>query len=299
MSCLVEGTNVNLCYCDESGTGEEPIAAMVGIVVDSQRMHITKDHWMELLSQLSEVAGKQISELHTKNFYGGGGIWKGMDGNQRARVLGDIFDWLVKRKHHVVYSSIGKESYRQNFALQKIPDELNTFWRFLGFHLILAIQRACQTESKNKGHTLFVFDNESREELRFTDIIKRPPKWSDEYYERANGQAQLDQVVDVPYFGDSTDVALIQLADVASFFLRRYAEIKEHLVPTKYADEERRVTGWVETFVSRSIGRQHIYRRTGRTKAEDLFFDNASESIRTLGGRVSCKHFFHCPDMVG
>jgi hypothetical protein len=117
---------VNLCYCDESGTGQEPIAVMVGVVVDCQRMHITKDHWRGLLDQLSLIAGKQIAELHTRNFYSGGGIWKGLNGEQRARILTNIFNWLVERKHRVVYASVSKAEYDRNFALQKIPDELNT-----------------------------------------------------------------------------------------------------------------------------------------------------------------------------
>jgi hypothetical protein len=274
---------MNFCYCDESGTGSEPIAVMVGIVVDSQRMHITKDDWMGLLAMLSDIAGRQISELHTRNFYSGAGIWNGLEGERRAKILSAIFDWMVERKHHVVYSSVCKEVYHKNFALQNISDELNTVWRFLGFHLVLAMQKCCQSEAKNKGNTLFIFDNERREELRFTDIIKRPPAWSNEYYGLGKKQNPLDQVVDVPYFGDSRDVALIQLADVASFFLRRYAEIKEGLVPPKYEDEDERVTGWIEKFVSRSIGRNHIYKKTGRNSAEAMFYANASESIRVLG----------------
>jgi hypothetical protein len=277
------GGRVNFCYCDESGTGEEPIAVMVGIVVDAQRMHITKDEWMLLLAHLSNLAGRQISELHTRNFYSGAGIWNGLDGIQRANILTAIFNWLAERKHQVVYSSVCKERYRQNFALQHIPDELNTIWRFLGFHLVLAMQKCCKSEAKNKGNTLFIFDNERREELRFTDIIKRPPAWSNEYYELKKNRKPLDQVIDVPYFGDSRDVALIQLADVASFFLRRYAEIKEALVPAKYDDEEERVTGWIDTFMTRSVGRSHIYRKAGRTAAEQMFYENASVSIRSLG----------------
>lgn len=274
---------VNFCYCDESGTGEEPIAVMVGIVLDAQRMHITKHDWMGLLDHLSEIAGRRISELHTRNFYSGSGIWNGLDGEIRATIITDIFQWLADRKHQVVYSSICKSAYHANFAAQYIPDELNTIWRFLGFHLVLAMQKCCGGESKNKGNTVFIFDNEKREELRFTDIIKRPPIWSNEYYGLKKKQKPLDQVIDVPYFGDSRDVALIQLADVASFFIRRYAEIKEGLVPAKYADEEKRVTGWIETFVKRSIGRNHIYKRVGRNAAEEMFYANASESIRTLG----------------
>jgi hypothetical protein len=86
----------------------------------------------------------------------------------------------------------------------------------------------------------------------------------------------------VPYFGDSKEVALIQLADVAAFFLRRYAEIKEGLCAAKYPDEESRVEGWVKTFVSRSLGCSFMYPKRGRNKAEQLFYDNAPESIRSL-----------------
>jgi hypothetical protein len=253
---------------------------MVGIIVDAHRMHITKQHWAQLLEELSDAAGREITELHTRNFYHGNGIWRDLSGEQRAVVLTQIFNWIAERKHHVVYSSVHKQTYLDNFAKQRIPDELNTIWRFLGFHLILAMQKCCQRENKNKGHTLFVFDNEERERMRFTDIIMRPPDWSGEYYSRKRRQEALDQIIDVPYFGDSQEVALIQVADVASFFLRRYAEIKEGLVPARYADEEPRVDGWINTLISRAISRS--YPKVGRTRAEQLFFDNAPPSLSGL-----------------
>ena len=46
---------MKVCYCDESGTGDEPIAVLVGVVVDSQRMHVTKEHWGDLLENLSTI----------------------------------------------------------------------------------------------------------------------------------------------------------------------------------------------------------------------------------------------------
>lgn len=273
---------MKFCYCDESGTGNEPIAVMVGIVVNAQRMHLTKDDWQELLIILSEIAGRQITELHTKDFYAGNGVWRSMDGPQRARVITSIFQWLRKRKHRVVYSAVLKEQYHKNFGLQKIPGELNTIWRFMGFHLILAVQRYCQREPKNKGHTVFIFDNEERERLRFTDLIRNPPPWSENYYKKEKKQKSLDQVIDVPYFGDSKEVGLIQLADVATYFLRRYAEIKENLVPPDYEDEEERVEGWVAEFRGRSIGSPFMYMKQGRGEIEDLFYQNAPSSIRGL-----------------
>jgi len=57
---------MKLCYCDESGTGNEPIAVMVGVLVDAHRMHITKQEWCALLDYLSELAGVEIKELQAR-----------------------------------------------------------------------------------------------------------------------------------------------------------------------------------------------------------------------------------------
>jgi hypothetical protein len=273
---------MRFCYCDESGTGSEPIAVMVGIVVDTQRMHLTKEHWVELIEALSKIAGRQIAELHTRDFYSGNGIWRSLNGSQRSNIISAIFQWLQDRKHKVVYSAVLKEEYYKNYKLQFIPDGLNTIWRFMGFHVVLAMQKCCQREPNNKGHTLFVFDNEERERLRFTDLIKNPPAWSGEYYGKKPRDSALNQVVDVPLFADSEDMGLIQLADVAAFFLRRYAEIHENLIPPQYFDEQQRVDGWVAEFVKRSIGGSCIYMKSQRGDAENLFYNNAPPSIRRL-----------------
>lgn len=273
---------MKLCYCDESGTGDEPIAVMAGVLVDCHRMHITKAEWDGLLGTLSRLAKRAVPEFHTRDFYAGNGIWRGIDGPTRAAIITAICEWLSDRKHYVVYTSVCKATYFEQKALQFIPDELNTPWRFMGFHLVLSIQKYCQREKSNKGHTIFIFDNEERENMRFTDIITNPRAWSEEYYEKKNKQTPLDQVVDVPYFGDSAEVGLIQLADFIAFFLRRYAEIKENLVPARYADEADRIQGWIDLIARRSIGSNFMYPKRGRGNAEELFFRNASQSIREI-----------------
>ena len=63
---LLEEGSVNFCYSDESGTGEEPIATMVGIVVDAGRMHLTKGDWVDLLGILSHLTNRTIAKLHTR-----------------------------------------------------------------------------------------------------------------------------------------------------------------------------------------------------------------------------------------
>jgi len=270
-------------YCDESGTGDQPIAVMVGVLVDATRMHITKIDWCALLAKLSELAGREITELHTRNFYAGNGPWRNLNGPQRASIISAVMDWFCERKHKIVFSSAHRAGYSHDFDLQKIPDELNTLWRFLGFHLVLSLQKYCQGLAGIKGNTVLIFDNEHREQMRFTDILMRPAEWSSQYYGKKKKQEPLDQIVDVPYFGDSQEVSLIQLADFLAFFLRRYAEIKTGASPARYVEEEQKIDDWVNTLMSCSVGRNFMYIRNNRNYAEDIFFRNAPECLRNLG----------------
>jgi hypothetical protein len=161
---------MKFCYVDESGTGNEPIAVMVGIVVDAQRMRITKDHWQEFLNTLSRMVGREVTEIHTRDFYSGKSIWQSLDGNLRANIISAVFDWLRDRKHQVVYASVDKERYREQVTSGLIPKEINTVWRYMAFHLMLSMQKANQRVRLNKGNTVFIFDNEHWEQKRFIDL---------------------------------------------------------------------------------------------------------------------------------
>lgn len=273
---------MKLCYCDESGTGGEPIATIAGVVVDATRMHVTKKDWADLLKRLSTLTGKSLAEVHTNNLYKGSGIWHSIDGPTRSNVVSAVFSWLKERKHSVVYAAVDTRAYVAGFDAKDIPDGVNTPWRFMGFHLVLAMQKYCQRIKKNKGHTIFVFDNRERDKMRFTDLVRQPPPWSDGYYGKKVKQEALDQIVDVPYFGDSQDVYLIQMADFIAFFLRRYAELEEGHSTEVYPGEQQKVRGWAATIAGQSIGRAMMYPKTGRDYAEDLFYRYAPASIREL-----------------
>ena len=75
---------MKFCYFDESGTGTEPFAVMVGVLVNSQRMNLTKTHWDGLLLVLSKIVGRKITEIHTSDFYAGNGPWRDIKGDNRS-----------------------------------------------------------------------------------------------------------------------------------------------------------------------------------------------------------------------
>jgi len=275
---------VKICYFDESGTGEEPVAVVTGVVVDTQRMHVTKEHWASLLKKLSQLCGKQLQELHTKDFYVGSGPFKGMPGADRAGYISEIVSWFCDRKHDFVYSAVHKQQFFQAKAAGTVHPELETPWRTGAFHCVLALQRAHQTEQKTKGHTLLVFDNKGHEEAPLSHLVLNPPPWSDSYYGRGKKDPPLGQIVDAPYFADSRQVPMLQVADFLAYFLRRYVEIEEGLVPPKYAEEKPRIAQWVGTLAKRCIGFHHIYPSKGRCATAEIFYAHCPTKLRRIEG---------------
>ena len=273
---------MKFCYVDESGTGAEPYAVMIGIIVDAQRMHVTKEEWHDLLSFLSGLLKKPVEEIHTRDFYPGNGIWKGLDGPMRSRVITAVFKWLNERKHSVICSAINKAKYDEHRSRGTIPEGINTLWKCLGLHLILGLQKTYQSEKRNKGNTLLVFDEEKREELKFAKLINKPPAWTDEYYGRGKRQSRLDQIIDVPYFADSKHVGLVQMADFAAFFLRRFIEIKTGAAGPKYKEEEQKIDKWMELLCQRHVATSATYPKRGRNEIQEFFWSLAPDCIRIV-----------------
>ena len=270
---------MKFCYLDESGTGTEPFAVMVGVLVDSKRMNLTKVHWEELLFILSKIVDRKITEIHTCDFYAGNGPWRDIKGGQRAAIITAVFDWLQERKHHLVYSAVDKVKFKRDFQYESYAKQVGSLWRLMALHCVLAIQKNFQNSVGNKGNTVLIFDNKDQEAKGFTELVKEPPDWTDSYYNRAPKQGQLDQIVDVPYFGDSRQVGLIQVADFISFFVRRFVEIREGAISPDYPDEPERLSGWIATAMASAISKLAIYPSKRRCECADIFYRYAPKCL--------------------
>jgi hypothetical protein len=253
---------------------------MVGIMVDAFRMRPTKTDWDILLQALSEEAGRRVDELHTRDFYAGNGLWRGLEAPQRTAIIDAVLDWLQDRKHSLVYCAVEKQRWLDACDGDERLQTVATIWRLMGLHLVLAIQKHNQTLPKGKGNTVLVIDNEERERTRFTDLILRPPQWTDTYYARTKKQEALDQIVDAPYFADSRDVPLLQVADFLAYFLRRHIEL-ETGGAERYEGERPRVAGWTAKALARGVPKTVIYPRRARCECAQLFYDLAPAPLRS------------------
>lgn len=272
--------DMKFCYLDESGTGNEPYAVMVGVIADAYRMRVTKKDWSELLDALSQIVKKPLLEIHTSDFYSGNGIWRKLPGDIRARIISAIFDWLEGRNHKIVYSAVDKMKFNSEFGKEPYANEVGTLWRFMALHVCLAIQKHSSLFERNKGHTVLIFDNKKSEANEFIKLIRNPPEWTDTYYRRNQKKDRLDQIIDVPYFGDSRHVGLIQVADFVSFFLRKHIEIQMSVVSPDYEDEPTLIEKWANTMLAQSIPKSAIYMQKGRCDCANLFYRYAPSCVR-------------------
>ena len=272
---------MKFCYIDESGTGDEPFAVMVGVIADSYRMRLTKEHWSKLINDIEKIIGKEIAEIHTRDFYAGNGAFRGMEGNQRKEIIELIFNWLQERKHPIVFVGVDKEKFHNEFKEDKRAVDISTLWRFMATHLALSMQKEYQKQKKNKGNFLMIFDNEEREEKRFTDLLLNSPDWTDSYYNRnEKKQEKFNQLIDVPHFVDSRDVGLIQLADFICYFLRRHMELCQGSQNEKYDGEAEIIANWFELINKSSLSKSATYPKKGRCECTELFYQYAPECIK-------------------
>ena len=268
---------MKFCYLDESGTGSEPILVVAGIIANALRMHITKEAWSGVLTELSKITKRTITEFHARDFYKGNGPWRTIDGVTRSNVIKIILDWLIDRKHSVVFSAILKSEYEHMRNENAVLSDLNSPWCTASMHCILSLQKYFQTEQKNKGNTVLIFDREDTQAGALTELVRVPPIWTGVYYSHSAKEPPLSQIVDVPYFADSEHVVLIQIADLITYLLRRHGELQDGLCSEKYANEKEKLTAWTKKIMQLSIP---CYTAKRRDQVADLFWKIAPNSLR-------------------
>jgi len=271
---------MKFCYIDESGTGNEPVAIMVGILVDAYRMKPTKKEWQKKFNYLTDELNLNIEEIHAKDLFKNKKAWRIISGQQKTDFVNEIIEWFIERDHEVIYSCVLKDRYDDESRTDTRLTEIGSLWRFLATHIILAIQKSMQSKKKNKGNSVLIFDNKETDKNQFTDIIRCTPTWTYSYYKKKKRQDPIDQIIDVPHFVDSKHVGLIQLADLFAYILRRDIEIKEDLVAESFDGEANSMNNWANKIKSISISKNCIYPKRSICDAARLINSLAPDSIK-------------------
>jgi len=272
---------VKFCYLDESGTGQQTVVILVGVVVDVQRMDLTKREWNDLFDSISKLSRRPIREIHATKLIPGRGAWSGVDGETRAAIVDKILNWFVGRKHKIVFAAVDKKRFCEISDEDKIKRDLKDEWNAAAFHIVLSIQKCYSRAKGNKGDTLFIFDM-GKPPSTLINMILRPPQWSDNYYTENDAADRLDKIVDVPFYADSQNIQMIKIADLVCYILRRYAELKDYGQEEAYSGELKRYEDWVSIIKPTCIAKSHRYRIQKTTDSSRFFTNLAPKSLTEL-----------------
>lgn len=287
---------MKFCYVDESGTGDkEPVVVYVGVVADAYRMHVSKAEWAKFLDELPKVPSKSIDEIHTYRMYRGRDEWYGVSSETRTALMDSILAWLTARKHKFTFGAVEKSRYSQEDATLDGPSEailreLRRDWPKTSpslvalLHVLCSVQRQHQKEKKNKGHTVLVMDGDTRPHAYVYDWHSSPPPFTDTFYRSNKKLERFDQLIDVPYYGDSERVHLLQVADLLAFIIRFHAELQADLRDEKYHGEKDQVAKWFEQALKSAYPRSSRWDKclNARSDAEKFFWSLAPEPLRGM-----------------
>ena len=274
---------MKVCYVDESGnTAQDPCLVMVGILVDSARLHRTQKEFADVFDIVQGLFKENLRELKGSKMILGRDRWRKVDPDVRKLIASYFCDWIATRKHRLIVTAIDRVRL-QGAVKDGVPDECQDGWLAAGLHVALQIQKANQKTGNNKGHTFLILDDNKLKADRLSDLLWNPPGWTDDYYGRKKKQDPLDQIIDTTFSIKSHHAGLVQVADLFAFILRRYAEIEDYGAEEEWPGEKALLDEYVGSLAGRLLPKSTRWpARTGSIAAK-WFNDVAPPSLKALG----------------
>jgi hypothetical protein len=274
---------MKVCYVDESGNDtKDPCLVMVGIVIDAYRLNRTREEFGEIFDDIQRLFQGNLKELKATKVLYGRDRWRNVDHETRKRIVSSLCDWVVKRKHHIVLAAIDRERFKQADG-SRFPEVSADPWLAGSLHIALQLQKKYQGEEKNKGRTFLFIDDDKQKADKLSELLFKPPKWTDSYYQRRGNQAPLDQLIDSSFAVKSHHVGLVQVADMYALILRRYAELHEYNRSEKWKGEKSLINEWARTLASRMLPKATRWPERAKAPCSKWYNDIAPESLRALG----------------
>jgi hypothetical protein len=188
----------------------------------------------------------------------------------------------VQRKHSLVISAIDRKKH-QTAQKPRLPKACEDTWLSAALHIALQIQKAHQTQDKNKGHTFLVFDENKMKTDHLAELLWEPPEWTDSYYERKKKQERFDQVIDSAFMVKSHHAGLVQVADLYAYIFRRYSEMTDFNIPEEWNGERDLVTDYVRILTGRLLPKPTRYPDRTSSEAAKWYNSIAPDSLLKLG----------------
>lgn len=274
---------MKVCYVDESGNQtSDPCLVMVGVVVDAMRLNRTRDEFNDVFEIVQSLFEENLRELKGSKMIFGRDRWRNVDPSIRKRIAEFFCNWVVGRKHHLVLAAVDREQMKLSGGDQYTEIAAHP-WLASSLHIALQLQKHHQGQSKNKGHTFLLVDENKKDADRLAELLFTPPSWTDDYYSRGKKQARLDQLIDSAFAVKSHHAGLVQVADLYALMFRRYAELHDYGQAEAWDGERSLIDGYVATLATRLLPRPTRWPARPKSAIAEWFNEMAPSSLKALG----------------
>ncbi len=237
---------MKFAYVDETGPGKNnDIFVMVGVLVDAYKLRKCTKEFDDLLKQFFSETSTQsrIKELKTSEFINGRRTWGRIDPDKRKQFLNEICTHAKNNARAKIYAScISINTFNESQS----DTHLQSYWQAAGMYIASLIQKKMMRESKNKGLTVLVFDDNKMDMPKVSNELYELNPWYDGLYQSrkkrkwknlADGD-RFNQIVNTAFAIKSEHSSFIQVADAVAYIYRRQTELQNGDQPKWEGEKE-------------------------------------------------------------
>ncbi len=137
---------MKVCYVDESSNAtQDPCLIMVGILVDSSRLHRTQREFAKFFDLVQGLFAETLRELKGSKMLFGRDRWRKVNPDIRKQIISYFCDWIAKRKHRLIVTGIDRAKLK-GMEKDGQPAERRDEWLAAALHVALQIQKVNYAE---------------------------------------------------------------------------------------------------------------------------------------------------------
>ena len=219
-------------YIDESGgKSHSGVFTMFGIMVDAYKLRKVTSDFDQKLETLFKRHSGGTPDLKTSKLISGSGGWKVIGTQERKNILKDICH-LAVNEGKIFGIGLSFESFdtacRSGHGQPKSFD----YWLAGAAFIACLVQKKMQGKRSNKGHTIFIIDDNMRRVAALSDLLYEGNSWLDGLYQGGKSQSskqppdRFNRIINAAFAIKSNHSSLIQFADAISYVYRRHLELQ-------------------------------------------------------------------------
>ena len=225
-------------YVDESGAHDQgDIFVMCGVMVDAYKLRSRTAAFDGMLKKMLEQYPGTRTELKTGRFINGKGAWSRIGSDVRKDFLARVCHLAVGQGGKVFGIGVSLSAYTSAIAQYPNNPMGKHYWLAAAMFTMSVVQKRMQGETRNKGHTVVVMDDNKRHMPALSEAIHGAHAWFDGLYqvrkkkrgkkvwERRKSANRFDQIINTPFAIKSHHSSFVQVADAISYVYRRKLEL--------------------------------------------------------------------------